>query len=128
MLSPPERPSGTLKRRDGEPGFQEPWNAQVLALADLMVRSGKIRQREWTEALGAELAAAGRTGKPDDANAYFEAALAALERLLVTGGGISRDELDARREAWEDAYLHTPHGCPVELGKGDCRKSGVPHD
>jgi hypothetical protein len=44
--------------------------------------------------------------------------LAALERVLVENGAVTRAELDEREEQWEHAYLRTPHGKPVELAAG----------
>jgi hypothetical protein len=34
----------------------------------------------------------------------------------VTGRNLAAsEELNARKDAWKNAYLHTPHGRPVEL-------------
>ena len=41
--------------------------------------------------------------------------LAALERLVIAKNLADADTLAARKEAWADAYRHTPHGKPVEL-------------
>ena len=41
-------------------------------------------------------------------------ASAALERLVIKGLA-DRAALEMRKEAWADAYRHTPHGKPVEL-------------
>jgi hypothetical protein len=38
-----------------------------------------------------------------------------VEKLLHHIGIIGRGELEARVEAWRQAYLNTPHGKPVEL-------------
>ena len=51
----------------------------------------------------------------DDGSRYYEHWLAALERLVIAKGLSHRDALDERKEAWADAYRHTPHGKPVEL-------------
>ena len=40
----------------------------------------------------------------------------ALERLVTVKGLSDPATLLARKEAWADAYRHTPHGNPVELG------------
>ena len=40
MLNPPEL--GFLKARDSEPVFGEPWHAETLALADLLVKRGVV--------------------------------------------------------------------------------------
>ena len=108
---------GPLARRDGEPAFDEPWQAQVMALAFTLVERGAFSAVAWSDALGAELAARAGRGAPDDPAGYYEAALAALERLL-DAGGVPRQELAERTEAWRRAYLHTPHGEPVTLEAG----------
>jgi len=107
---------GLLKASDGEPAFDEPWQAETLALADLLVRRGSISPKRWAEALGAEIAA--RKAAPDDRETYYRAVLAALERLLEENGAVARAELDERERQWERAYLRTPHGRPVELAAG----------
>jgi nitrile hydratase accessory protein len=118
-LSAPEVPEiGPLARRDGEPTFAEPWQAEVLALAFALAEKGVFSAAEWSEALGAELRLAEAAGAPDDHGTYYAAALAALERLLAGSGGITANALSRRTEEWRRAYLHTPHGQPVELAAG----------
>ena len=107
---------GFLKAKDGEPAFGEPWHAETLAIADLLVKRGAISPHRWAEMLGAEIAAL--KSAPDDRETYFRAVLAALERVLMENGAVTRAELDAREEQWERAYLNTPHGKPVELAAG----------
>lgn len=104
-----------LKRMDGEPVFDEPWQAQVLAMADTLVTKGVIAPAAWSETLGKELEDAKLQGTPDNIATYYNAVLRALEHLLEAHGGISATEASARRDAWERAYLATPHGQPVEL-------------
>ena len=113
-MGPPEL--GFLKAKDGEPAFGEPWHAQTLAMADLVVKSGAISSARWAETLGAEIKAL--EAAPDDRETYFRAVLAALERVLAETGGVTRAELDEREHQWERAYLATPHGRPVELAAG----------
>src|SRR5271163_4439886 len=55
ILNRPEL--GFLKAKDGEPVFGEPWHAQTLAVADLLVKSGAITSARWAETLGAEIKA-----------------------------------------------------------------------
>jgi len=43
-----------LKRRDDEPTFDEPWQAQVLSMADILVTAGVISADAWARTLGAE--------------------------------------------------------------------------
>ena len=104
-----------LPRDEGGPVFAEPWQAQAFALAVRLSEQGHFTWKEWAAALAEELQAAVDRGEPDDGSRYYEHWLAVLERL-VTGKGLSnRAELLDRKEAWADAYRHTPHGKPVEL-------------
>jgi nitrile hydratase accessory protein len=115
-LNRPEFGFGFLKAKDGESIFGEPWHAQTLALADLLVKSGAISSARWAETLGAEIQAL--NADPDDRETYYRAVLAALERLLAENGDVTATELDEREHQWERAYLRTPHGRPVELAAG----------
>jgi nitrile hydratase accessory protein len=124
-LSPPDRdPIGPLARRDGEPVFDEPWQAQALATAFTLVENGLFSRQAWSDALGAELRRAERAGAPDTAETYYRAVVAALERLVAEGGTASAETLAERREAWRRAYLETPHGQPVILAGGIFEPAG----
>ncbi|WP_210335896.1 nitrile hydratase accessory protein [Ensifer sp. ENS09] len=98
-----------------EPAFAEPWHAQASAMANLLVASGVISGAHWSETLGAKLREAQLVGQPDDTDTYYRAVLSALESLLDQARAISGNELIQRRDAWERAYLRTPHGQPVVL-------------
>ena len=111
-------PIAPLASGDGEPAFDEPWQAEVLALAFALADRGVFSPAEWSRTLGAELRQAEARGAPDDHETYYAAALAALEQLLAASGGITADALARRTEEWRRAYLHTPHGQPVELAAG----------
>lgn len=104
-----------LARRDGEPVFEEPWQAQVLAVAFALAESGRFSRAAWSSALGEELRLAEHAGEPDSAETYYRAALKALERLATADGALTRDALAARTEDWRQSYLDTPHGQPVIL-------------
>jgi nitrile hydratase accessory protein len=104
-----------LARHDGEPAFDEPWQAQVLAIAATLSDAGVFTPTIWSDTLGAELQRAYDRGEPDDHNTYYAAALAALEGLIASDGRISVEGLSDRVEDWRRAYLNTPHGQPVEL-------------
>ena len=95
--------------------FDEPWQAQALALADSMVQAGHFTADEWADALGAELKKAGEQGAPDTLETYFTGVLIALEHLMETRAGIPAAIKAQRRNDWEKAYLNTPHGKPVVL-------------
>jgi len=107
-----------LPRDEDGPVFAEPWQAQAFALAVKLSEEGHFTWKEWAAALAGELKAAAGRGEPDDGSHYYHHWLAALERLVAAKGLADRAALAARKEAWADAYRHTPHGKPVELGAG----------
>ena len=107
-----------LPRDEGGPVFAEPWQAQAFALAVKLSEDGYFTWKEWAAALAAELKAAVDRGEPDDGSHYYEHWLATLERLVTERGLSDATALAERKEAWADAYRHTPHGKPVELGAG----------
>lgn len=116
-------PAKPLLNEDNEPAFREGWHAQVLAVANGLVAEGHITANQWTETF------AGKLRKPDSSasdelDAYYRAALAALESLLNADTAIPLRDLDERTELWRRAYLNTPHGKPVELEAG---LAGVVH-
>ena len=123
ILSPPDsRPLSfslltlpQLPADESGPVFSEPWAAQAFALAVKLSEQGHFTWTEWAAALAAELKAAAEDGSADDGSRYYQHWLSALEKL-VTGKGLSSPAaLQARKDAWADAYRHTPHGQPVEL-------------
>lgn len=98
-----------------KPVFAEPWEAQAFALAVKLSEQGCFTWKEWTDTLAAELKAAAGRGEPDDGSRYYQHWLAALERLVTDKGLTDTAALLARKDAWAEAYRHTPHGKPVEL-------------
>jgi nitrile hydratase accessory protein len=104
-----------IPRDEEGPVFAEPWQAQAFALAVKLSEDGHFSWKEWAAALAAELKAAADRGEPDDGSKYYEHWLATLERLVTAKGLTDRAALAERKEAWADAYRHTPHGKPVEL-------------
>ena len=95
--------------------FAEPWQAQAFALAVNLSEQGLFSWKEWAAALAGELEAAAHRGEPDDGSHYYDHWLAALEHLVQAKGLLDRAALVERKEAWADAYRHTPHGKPIEL-------------
>jgi hypothetical protein len=53
---------------DGEPAFDEAWQAQVLAIADSLVQNGMFSAGAWSEALGARSQRAGVAGRKQQRN------------------------------------------------------------
>jgi nitrile hydratase accessory protein len=117
-LNPPAEQIQTLPRlpadRDG-PVFAEPWQATAFALAVRLSSEGHFTWKEWAAALSDELKHAADSGAPDDGSRYYHFWLAALEKLVVSKRLSDPAALLARKDAWADAYRHTPHGRPVEL-------------
>jgi nitrile hydratase accessory protein len=107
-----------LPRDAGGPVFAEPWQAQAFALAVKLSEQGHFTWKEWAAALAEELKLAANRGEPDDGSRYYNHWLAALERLVWAKGLSDPVTMLARKEAWADAYRHTPHGKPVELAAG----------
>jgi nitrile hydratase accessory protein len=108
----------SLPRDAGGPVFAEPWEAQAFALAVKLSEQGHFTWKEWAAVLAEELQAAANHREPDDGSRYYHHWLAALERLATAKGLTDPAAMLARKEAWADAYRHTPHGKPVELGAG----------
>ena len=104
-----------LPRDEGGPVFAEPWQAQAFALAVKLSELGHFTWNEWAVTLADELKADAMRGEPDDGSRYYHCWLAALERLVVAKELSDPATLLARKEAWADAFRHTPHGMPVEL-------------
>lgn len=104
-----------IPRDEEGPVFAEPWQAQAFALAVRLSEQGHFTWKEWAQALAAQLKAAEDRGEPDDGTHYYEHWLATLELLVTNKGLADPASLLARKEAWADAYRHTPHGKPVVL-------------
>lgn len=106
----------TSKQSDSELVFAEPWEAQAFALAVQLSEQGHFTWNEWTTALADQIKASADRGEPDDdGTRYYQLWLATLEWLVTEKGLCDRAAMIARKEAWADAYRHTPHGKPVEL-------------
>lgn len=123
-MSPPEAndhvakfaSSPGLPHEDDEPVFAEPWQAQAFALAVRLSATGYFTWTEWADVLAEQLQNAVDRGEPDDGTQYYVHWLAALEKLVTEKQLTDAAALLQRKEAWADAYRHTPHGQPVELG------------
>ncbi|MGB7098936.1 MAG: nitrile hydratase accessory protein [Xanthobacteraceae bacterium] len=95
--------------------FLEPWHAEAFSLVVALNRQGAVSWSEWTELFAATLRdIPAESGESVEA-AYYRRWLLALEKLVARKGLASVAEIAQRKEEWRDAYLHTPHGRPVEL-------------
>jgi nitrile hydratase accessory protein len=102
-------------RPDDGPLFEQPWQADVLAMADALRSGGVFTAGEWAATLGAALRQAADHGAPDTSETYYRCALAALETLVACHAPEVARQMPERVTAWRQAYLNTPHGRPVEL-------------
>ena len=114
-MSTPDINLPRLPRDEDGPVFAEPWQAQAFALAVRLSEQGHFTWKEWAAALADELKGAEDRGEPDDGSRYYEHWLAALERLVAAKGLSDAVAMQERKEAWAEAYRHTPHGKPVAL-------------
>ncbi|MDA7947862.1 MAG: nitrile hydratase accessory protein [Hyphomicrobiaceae bacterium] len=108
-----------LARHDGDPVFDEPWQAQALGLAFTLAERGVFTPAQWSQTLGAKHRQILARGAADNAQTYYEAVVSALEALICDSGKLSADLLDDRTRTWRRAYLNTPHGNPVLLSAGE---------
>ena len=97
------------------PQFDEPWQAEALALSMALVQSCRFSSAEWAASLGAAIERAHAAGDRDDGSSYYIHVLDALEQLVVEKAMATREALATRKEAWREAYARTPHGQPVLL-------------
>ncbi len=107
-----------LPHGGAEPAFVEPWHAQVFALTVHLNETGRFTWAEWVARFSATLKQHGLARELDGGTDYFNAWLETLEILLVETQGVRRTDVARMRDAWEEAYLATPHGAPVHLPKG----------
>ncbi|NIM27886.1 MAG: nitrile hydratase accessory protein [Gammaproteobacteria bacterium] len=108
----------SLPMDEDGPVFAEPWQAQAFAMTLELHRAGHFTWKEWAAHLSEEIGAAQARGDPDRGDTYYLHWLAALEKLVAEKGLTSAAELDTRKTEWDEAARHTPHGEPIELGKG----------
>jgi nitrile hydratase accessory protein len=112
--------------RVGEgPIFNEAWEAEAFAIVVALHEAKLFSWSEWTAALAREIAAASRPGDRDPDDSYYLCWLAALERIVVNKGAVSRSTLEARKAAWARAAEVTPHGKPILLAN-DPQSEGSP--
>jgi len=79
-------------------------------------KRGMFTWIEWAECLNQAICDAQAAGDPDRGNTYYRHWLTALERISTIKGLVTDDMLRKRRNAWDVAARHTPHGRPIELG------------
>ena len=113
----PELPAAlsALPCNDAGPTFAAPWEAQAFAMTVALHKSGMFTWAEWAECLNQAIRDAQAAGDPDHGNTYYSHWLTALERISTIKGLVTDEVLRERRNAWNVAARHTPHGQPIEL-------------
>lgn len=98
-----------------EPVFEAPWHAQLFALTVHLNEAGHFDWSTWAERFGATLKRHGLEKELNGGEDYFAAWLENLEGFLSDIGMAAPDDVRTLKDAWEAAYLRTPHGEPVKL-------------
>ena len=93
--------------------FDQPWQAQIMALAQTMIKAGHLDAAHWGQTLGAALRKADAEGAPDTTETYYTCVLQALESVMEPH--VTTADRQTRQAQWEEAYKVTPHGQPVVL-------------
>lgn len=112
-MSEPQSFTDLLPKTEGEPTFEEPWQAQAFALTVTLHKGGLFTWDEWAATLGDEISRDKAAGGAQDGSNYYALWLGALERLVTDKGAASAADLAALKEAWKENYLVTPHGQPI---------------
>jgi nitrile hydratase accessory protein len=74
------------------PNFEEPWQAEALALAMALMGGGRLSNAEWSAGLGAAIKRATEAGGPDDGSTYYEHVLDVLEQIVLVKSMVTADE------------------------------------
>lgn len=101
-----------------EPVFAEPWHAQVFAVTVALNEAGRFTWPDWAARFSDTLKRHGLNRDLDGGDDYFHAWLETLEVLLAEQGTALPGDVQSLHQAWEEAYLTTPHGQPVRLAHG----------
>ena len=98
-----------------QPVFEAPWHAQLFALTVHLNEAGHFDWPAWAERFGTTLKRHGLEKELNGGEDYFAAWLETLEGFLSDIGMAAPDDVRTLKDAWEAAYLRTPHGEPVKL-------------
>lgn len=104
-----------LPRDDEGPVFKAPWEAQAFAMAVALHEGGLFTWKEWAATLAEVIAEVRGLGEADDGSDYYRHWMTALERIAARKSLVTEDSLHRRRDEWDEAARHTPHGQPIVL-------------
>ncbi|MFK8081123.1 MAG: nitrile hydratase accessory protein [Granulosicoccus sp.] len=105
----------SIPRRDNEPVFSEPWEAEVFALSLSLYDQGLFTWTEWADKLSETIKKAQSEGDPDMGDTYYLHWLATLEAIVIDKKVGNSEQLQALYAAWDQAARRTAHGEPIEL-------------
>jgi nitrile hydratase accessory protein len=83
-----------LQIKNGEPVFNEPWEAKAFAIVNHLAANAHCSWSEWTDYLTAEITATEQDAP--GSKAYYEQWMAACEKLLVEKGIIEVQAINQR--------------------------------
>lgn len=88
--------------------FEEPWQAQIFALAVALSEAGHFTWAEWANAFGKNV----RDAEP---GAYWTIWSDTLVSILDSRGIAAAADVAAMAARWQEAARATPHGQPISL-------------
>jgi len=97
------------------PVFLEPWHAEAFSLVVTLHRQGAFGWNEWVELFSDTLRDVPAESGESVESAHYRRWLLTLESIVARKRLASVEEMTQRKEEWRHAYLHTPHGEPMEL-------------
>jgi len=105
----------SIPRRENEPVFNEPWEAEVFALSLSLHEQGLFTWKEWADTLATTISRAQAKGDPDLGDTYYQHWLSTLEQIVINKKVGNSGQLQALYAQWHKAAQNTPHGHPIEL-------------
>jgi len=88
---------------------------KVFAVTVALNEAGRFDWSDWAARFSDTLKRNGLERELNGGDDYFQAWLETLEALLAEQGAALPKDVQKLHDAWEEAYLTTPHGQPVNL-------------
>ncbi len=104
-----------VNTEEPEMAFGEPWQAEAFATALQLSQNGVYSWTEWVDAFSATIRNQPQHSEETAGEAYYRQWLTTLETILQQKSLLSEEDVVDRQALWHLAYLHTPHGQPVQL-------------
>jgi len=104
-----------LLRDEGQPAFNDSWEAEAFTIGKILVANGVVTPREWFDVISDEIRKAVAAGDPDRGDTYYQHWMNAIERICIEKGLFDADTLAENRRLWGLAVKNTPHGHPIQF-------------